>query len=92
MKKNIFRHWCEQSDGLEKYGWLQHDGGNFGVQQIIDGSHIIDTSFVKRLGGSHGGDWTARISVDLKVIDFCFVFWLYGRLCFFSLASRIIVT
>lgn len=63
----FIRHWCEQGDGLEKYGWLQHDGNSFGIQQIIDGSFIIDTSFVKRLGGNHGGDWTARVSVDLKV-------------------------
>ncbi|XP_044262589.1 mannosyl-oligosaccharide glucosidase [Tribolium madens] len=57
------RHWCEQNDGLEKYGWVKHDGSNFGVQEIIDGGYTIDTSFVKRLGGSHGGDWTARITV-----------------------------
>lgn len=62
-----FRHWCEQSDGLEKYGWLQHDGTTFGIQEILDGPFVITTSFVKRLGGLHGGDWTARILVDYKV-------------------------
>lgn len=61
------RHWCEQNDGLETYGWLQHDGANFGVQKIQDGPFEIHTSFVKRLGGSNGGDWTARIEVNSKV-------------------------
>ncbi|KAB0802437.1 hypothetical protein PPYR_04623 [Photinus pyralis] len=60
------RHWCEQGDGLEKYAWLQHDGSNFGVQEIQDGPFLLRTSFVKRLGGNHGGDWTVRIEVDVK--------------------------
>lgn len=62
-----FSHWCEQGDGLDQYGWLQHDGSSFGVQEVVDGPFIITTSFVKRLGGSNGGDWTARVSVDTKV-------------------------
>ncbi|XP_022919576.2 mannosyl-oligosaccharide glucosidase [Onthophagus taurus] len=60
------RHWCEQGDGLDKYGWTQHDGTTFGVQEIHDGPFLISTSFVKRLGGSHGGDWSGRISVNYK--------------------------
>lgn len=58
-----YRHWCEQGDNLEKYGWLQHDGRNFGIQEIIDGPFKLTTSFVKRPGGLKGGDWTARVSV-----------------------------
>lgn len=56
------RHTCEQSDGLPKYGWLKHDGTNFGSQEIVDKDFVLNTDFVKRLGGDHGGDWTARIS------------------------------
>ena len=56
------RHTCEQSDGLRKYGWLKHDGTNFGSQEIVDKDFILTTEFVKRPGGDHGGDWTARIS------------------------------
>ena len=56
------RHTCEQSDGLHKYGWLKHDGTNFGSQEIVDKDFVLNTDFVKRLGGNHGGDWTARIS------------------------------
>ncbi|XP_050312550.1 mannosyl-oligosaccharide glucosidase [Anthonomus grandis grandis] len=59
------RHWCEQGDNLRKYGWLQHDGSNFGVQEIEDAPFKLTTSFVKRSGGQHGGEWTARITADV---------------------------
>lgn len=67
FNNSFFRHWCEQSDNLEKYGWLQHDGSNFGVQEIEDGPFKLTTSFVKKLGGENGGEWTARISVEVLV-------------------------
>lgn len=63
----LIRHWCNQWDRLQKYGWTRHDGVNFGVQQIVDEEYVIETSFVKRVGGLNGGDWTARISVKQKV-------------------------
>lgn len=56
------RHTCEQSDGLRKYGWLKHDGTNFGLQEIVDMDFALNTDFVKKMGGDHGGDWTVRIS------------------------------
>ena len=62
------RHTCEQSDGLQKYGWRQHDGVNFGSQEIVDRDFIVMTEFVKKFGGKHGGDWTARISGKQMVI------------------------
>ncbi|RZF44964.1 hypothetical protein LSTR_LSTR001925 [Laodelphax striatellus] len=57
------RHWCENGDNLQKFGWTEHDGVNFGIQEIVDGSFFLTTSFVKRSGGNNGGDWTARITV-----------------------------
>ncbi|XP_014477267.1 PREDICTED: mannosyl-oligosaccharide glucosidase GCS1 [Dinoponera quadriceps] len=63
---NGLRHWCEQGDGLNRYAWLEHDGRTFGVQEIVDNHSTIRTTFVKRLGGYHGGDWTARIAVSNK--------------------------
>lgn len=60
------RHWCDAGDNLDQYGWIQHDGKNFGVQEIHDGPFLIETSFVKVPGGKFGGDWTARISVTNK--------------------------
>lgn len=56
------RHSCEQSDKLPRYGWIRHDGINFGTQEIVDNGYMLTTDFVKRTGGDHGGDWTARIS------------------------------
>ena len=29
---------CEHGDGLDRYGWMKHDGVSFGEQEIIDGS------------------------------------------------------
>lgn len=58
------RHWCEQGDKLDRYAWLEHDGETFGIQEIVDGGAILKTSFVKKPGGRHGGDWTARIGVS----------------------------
>ncbi|KAF1553121.1 Mannosyl-oligosaccharide glucosidase, partial [Eudyptes schlegeli] len=56
------RHTCEQSDGLSRYGWLMHDGENFGLQEIEDGDLWLKTEFVKRPGGQHGGDWSWRVT------------------------------
>ncbi|XP_063781783.1 mannosyl-oligosaccharide glucosidase [Pseudophryne corroboree] len=56
------RHTCEQGDGLARYGWLMHDGVNFGVQEIRDKGYTLSTEFVKRPGGQHGGEWSWRIS------------------------------
>lgn len=56
------RHWCDQGDDIIKYGWLKHDGRNFGIQEIIENKFMFNTSFVKRAGGSNGGDWSARIT------------------------------
>uniref|UniRef100_A0A8C4UL00 Mannosyl-oligosaccharide glucosidase n=1 Tax=Falco tinnunculus TaxID=100819 RepID=A0A8C4UL00_FALTI len=60
------RHTCEQSDGLSRYGWLMHDGVNFGVQEIRDKGLFLKTEFVKRLGGEHGGDWSWRITARME--------------------------
>ncbi|GAB0187852.1 mannosyl-oligosaccharide glucosidase [Grus japonensis] len=60
------RHTCEQSDGLSRYGWLMHDGENFGVQEIRDGDLLLKTEFVKRPGGEHGGDWSWRVTARME--------------------------
>uniref|UniRef100_A0A8D2Q4M5 Mannosyl-oligosaccharide glucosidase n=2 Tax=Varanus komodoensis TaxID=61221 RepID=A0A8D2Q4M5_VARKO len=56
------RHSCEQSDRLPRYGWLLHDGIHFGVQEIRDRGFSLQTEFVKRPGGQHGGDWSWRVT------------------------------
>jgi hypothetical protein len=37
---------------------------NFGIQSLVDRGLNITTSFIKRPGGAHGGDWTNRIAVQ----------------------------
>ncbi|CAL1530223.1 unnamed protein product [Lymnaea stagnalis] len=54
------RHWCDQGDGLDGYVWQMHDGVNFGIQTIQEKQYSIRTEFVKKPGGDHGGDWTAK--------------------------------
>ncbi|KFM56880.1 hypothetical protein X975_00693, partial [Stegodyphus mimosarum] len=60
------RHWCDQWNNVKHYSWLEHDGENFGIQRIEDKEYFLVTSFVKQLGGKHGGDFTAKISVRPK--------------------------
>ena len=57
------RHWCDQNDRLLSYGWKAHDGVNFGVQEIVDHHFTLITDFVKRPGGNHGGEWSARVNI-----------------------------
>uniref|UniRef100_A0A674HFH2 Mannosyl-oligosaccharide glucosidase n=1 Tax=Taeniopygia guttata TaxID=59729 RepID=A0A674HFH2_TAEGU len=40
-----------QNDGVARYGWLMHDGENFGVSR----------------GETHGGDWSWRVTVKMEV-------------------------
>ncbi|XP_039263066.2 mannosyl-oligosaccharide glucosidase-like [Styela clava] len=56
------RHTCEQGDRLSRYGWIAHDGLNFGIQDIVEKNFNLRTEFVKKPGGNHGGDWTWRVS------------------------------
>lgn len=60
------RHACDQADGFQTYGWLAHDGVNFGMQEIVDQYFTLSTNFVKRAGGQHGGDWSAKIRITPK--------------------------
>ncbi|KAK0041346.1 mannosyl-oligosaccharide glucosidase [Biomphalaria pfeifferi] len=60
------RHWCDQGDRLEGYIWQMHDGKNFGIQQLQERTYTIKTEFLKRSGGDHGGDWSARIHFTPK--------------------------
>ncbi|XP_043826802.1 mannosyl-oligosaccharide glucosidase isoform X3 [Dromiciops gliroides] len=63
------RHTCEQGDGVGPYGWEMHDGLSFGRQRLHDGPLLLTTEFVKRPGGSHGGDWSWRITAELQTLQ-----------------------
>ena len=69
------RHWCDHGDRLPMYGWFIHDGINFGVQEMLDNYYTVSTDFVKRPGGNHGGDWSARIKVNPRVSAFPKSYW-----------------
>lgn len=53
------RHWCEQGDNLDSFGWLQHNGQDFGVQEIHDRGLNITTSYIKE----EDDKWSARVTV-----------------------------
>ncbi len=75
------RHWCDQGDGLDMYSWFAHDGRNFGLQQLTDKYFTISTDFVKRPGGNHGGDWSARVKVTPRV---CNIHVTLNHRCYFA--------
>jgi mannosyl-oligosaccharide glucosidase len=68
------RHWCENGDNLDKFGWTKHDGHNFGIQEILDGPVRIETSFIK---SELENDWTARISMSnrTRTNDLVSIIW-----------------
>ncbi len=65
-KQNLgLNHWCNMDDSVDSFGWLQHDGVNFGIQEIRDRGVKLTTSFVKRPKANlNGGDWTARVVAE----------------------------
>ncbi|XP_006415793.2 alpha-glucosidase 2 isoform X2 [Eutrema salsugineum] len=66
--KHVMRHFCENSDDLESFGWREHNGIDFGRQELLEQDMILETSFVKSKEGSlgYGGDWSIRINVKNK--------------------------
>ncbi|ELT88875.1 hypothetical protein CAPTEDRAFT_181793 [Capitella teleta] len=74
------RHWCDQGDRLPMYGWVAHDGANFGLHEILDQFYTVSTDFVKHPGGSHGGDWSARIRVNPRVQNAIISLYFYMAL------------
>lgn len=59
------RHVCQDADELEKYGWMRHNGRDYGHQELVDQDMTLMTSFFKSKedGSGYGGDWTVRIDV-----------------------------
>lgn len=62
------RHFCENSDDLSTFGWREHNGRDFGRQELVENDMILETSFVKLKEDSlgYGGDWAVRIDVKNK--------------------------
>ncbi|VDK35135.1 unnamed protein product [Taenia asiatica] len=64
------------------YNWIEHDGRNYGIEQIIAGNHNITVAFVKRPATPSGGDWSVRISVSavdgsIKTPSISILFYVY---------------
>lgn len=60
------RHICQDSDELEKYGWSQHNGRDYGHQVVDDHGMTLTTTFLKskERGSGYGGDWVVRVEVN----------------------------
>ncbi|KAG3116081.1 Mannosyl-oligosaccharide glucosidase [Phytophthora idaei] len=56
------RHQCRQEDRLQRYGWLQHDGTNFGLQKVEDQFNRLElsTSYA-RVQTQEVQGWAARV-------------------------------
>jgi mannosyl-oligosaccharide glucosidase len=56
------RHQCEQ-DGLERYGFMAHDGRGYGAQPIVDEAHGVElhTSFV----ATSTSGWAVRLEATV---------------------------
>ncbi|CAN8304148.1 unnamed protein product [Cochlearia groenlandica] len=69
--KHVMRHFCENSDDLKSFGWREHNGRDFGRQELLEEDMILETSFVKSKEGSlgYGGDWSIRIKVKNKRLN-----------------------
>ncbi|CAH2038653.1 unnamed protein product [Thlaspi arvense] len=65
--KPVVRHFCENKDkgGLKSFGWKEHNGIDFGRQDLLESELELTTSFVKSKVGNlgYGGDWSVRINV-----------------------------
>ncbi|RQM28853.1 hypothetical protein B5M09_003411, partial [Aphanomyces astaci] len=67
-KEPKLRHECLESDHLEQYGWLEHDGRTFGSQTIRDQHNnlLLDTTFLKPPTSPTTfatRSWAARVAV-----------------------------
>ncbi|KAL0926218.1 hypothetical protein M5K25_002430 [Dendrobium thyrsiflorum] len=62
----LLRHVCQDSDGLNTYGWIEHNGRDYGRQVLVDQALSLTTSFLKENGNGSGfgGDWAVRLEAD----------------------------
>ena len=62
----FLRHVCQDSDDLRTYGWLEHNGRDYGRQLLVDHGLMLMTSFLKLKGdgSGYGGDWAVRVNVE----------------------------
>ncbi|CAB3406199.1 unnamed protein product [Caenorhabditis bovis] len=61
LKPHI-RHWCNQGDGIDRYGWYEADARTFGKQNITESSGRIQTDWINESGSG----FSARIKFNMK--------------------------
>ncbi|KAI4336596.1 hypothetical protein L6164_015105 [Bauhinia variegata] len=66
--KYDIRHVCKNEDDLSTYGWINHNGRDFGHQLLVDHGLTLATSFLKSKedGSGYGGDWAVRVDVQAE--------------------------
>ncbi|KAM7487154.1 hypothetical protein LguiB_024638 [Lonicera macranthoides] len=64
----FMRHVCQDADDLKTYGWIHHNGRDYGHQVLVDHEMTLTTSFLKSKGdgSGYGGDWAVRIGVETE--------------------------
>ncbi|KVH95684.1 Glycoside hydrolase, family 63 [Cynara cardunculus var. scolymus] len=67
----FMRHFCQDADDLQTYGWNKHNGRDFGHQILIDHGMTLTTSFLKSKvdGSGYGGDWAFRVGVQSEKLN-----------------------
>ncbi|KAG0459824.1 hypothetical protein HPP92_022952 [Vanilla planifolia] len=62
----FLRHVCQDSDELRTYGWVEHNGLDYGRQVLDDQALSLTTSFLKtkEVGSGYGGDWAIRLEAQ----------------------------
>ncbi|EPS72149.1 hypothetical protein M569_02604, partial [Genlisea aurea] len=65
------RHVCQDSDELSTYGWIEHNGRDYGHQILVDHNLRLTTSFLKKIGkdSGYGGDWVVRIEAQTDQVS-----------------------
>ncbi|KAJ2797764.1 Processing alpha glucosidase I, partial [Coemansia guatemalensis] len=79
------RHSCELGDNLGEYGYLRHNGRDFGEQVMRDAEHGVEikSEFIK-VPGEHGGSWAVRftgrtLEDNVQGISLAYYFGLEGN-------------
>jgi mannosyl-oligosaccharide glucosidase len=61
------RHDCDERDHLSRYGWLQHDGRSYGVQELLDplmGVNLTISYVQLTEPGAARQGWLARVEAS----------------------------
>ena len=63
------RETCEQGNNFARYGWLHHDGQNFGNQEIVDSPNnlVLKTKVLKQVQGKNGSFCQSIWSINKKI-------------------------